>query len=38
MAYLGQPRWWVEVLLIWGIYSAYSRVRNIGGKDIDRAF
>lgn len=38
MAYLAQPRWWVEILLIWGIYSAYSRVRNIGGKDVDRAF
>lgn len=36
--YFSQPRWWVEVLLIWGIYEAYSRVRNTGGKQVDLPF
>ncbi len=36
--YLAQPRWWLEILLVLGVYQAYSRVRNAGGHDVDHAF
>lgn len=36
--YLSQPRWWLEIALIWVIYQTYSFVRNLGGKDSAPAF
>ena len=36
--YFSQPRWWLEIVLIWALYQGYSRIRNVGGKDVDRAF
>jgi len=31
--YLSRPHWWIEILLVWSIYQAYSYVRNLGGKE-----
>lgn len=36
--FLARPRWWLEILLVLGVYQAYSRVRNAGGHDVGKAF
>ncbi|GGF14779.1 phosphatase PAP2 family protein [Williamsia phyllosphaerae] len=36
--YMSQPRWWVELLLIGGLYAIYSAIRNSVGEVADKAF
>ncbi|MGK2319884.1 phosphatase PAP2 family protein [Gordonia rhizosphera] len=36
--FFAQPRWWVEMILVVGLYEIYTFVRNLGGTDVARSF
>ncbi|SIS22094.1 phosphatase PAP2 family protein [Williamsia sterculiae] len=38
LRYLAQPRWWVELAIIGGLYAGYSAIRNSVGEVTNSAF
>ncbi len=36
--YLSQPRWWMELALLGGLYALYSAIRNSVGEVAEQAF
>jgi PAP2 superfamily len=36
--YLARPRWWLEVLILGGLYAVYSLIRNSVGDVADQAY